>query len=97
MPDRRSLLHWTLIVLLGIASLVLLLCWGLYAAGARHLPDALPAASWHADTGLRHQFLAAEDIDPGATPRLNPVTAWLHADAAPDNIADAPPAQRASG
>lgn len=78
MPDRHARLRWALTALLSLAGLVVLACWGLYAAGAHPLPDALPPSAWRADPMLRRQYLAANGIAPANVPRLNPVSVWYY-------------------
>jgi hypothetical protein len=61
---------------LALAALYAAMCFGLYAAGARHLPATLAPNPYRAPAAIRAQFLAAEAPTARSLPRLNPLT-WL--------------------
>ena len=76
MAVRSSALRWLLAIPLALLLLYTLLCMGAYLAWARHLPDRIEPATWHAPPGLRAQLMRVEaDMSPGDTvPRLDPLT-----------------------
>ena len=82
-PHHRLLPRWAawplkglIAVLITAVCLALIFCETLYAAGARHLPDALPPTTWQADAALRRQFLLVEIGNTAPMPRMNPITVW---------------------
>jgi Transglycosylase len=67
---------WPLAMGLALAMSYAALCFGLYEAGARHLPASLAPNPDRAPAAIRAQYLAVEAPTADSLPRLNPLT-WL--------------------
>lgn len=69
--------HWALVVLIGLSVACIALCFGIYAWGARFVPDDIPASSYRAPDAIRDQYLAVEADGATSIRKLNPVTFWI--------------------
>lgn len=69
--------HWALVVLIGLLMTFVALCFGIYAWGARFVPDDIPASSYRASDAIRDQYLAVEANGATSLRKLNPVTFWV--------------------
>lgn len=69
--------HWALVVLIGLLMTFIALCFGIYAWGARFVPDDVPASSYRAPDAIRDQYLAVEAKGATSIRKLNPVTFWI--------------------
>lgn len=70
--------HWALIAIIGLLMTFIALCFGIYAWGARFVPDDIPASSYRAPDAIRDQYLAVEADGATNIRKLNPVTFWIH-------------------
>ncbi len=70
---------WPLLLLGTLSALLLVvaLCFGVYAWGARLVPDDIPASSYRAPDSIRDQYLAVEADGATGIRKLNPVTFWI--------------------
>ena len=69
--------HWALIAIIGLLMTFIALCFGIYAWGARFVPDDIPASSYRAPDAIRDQYLAVEADGATNIRKLNPVTFWI--------------------
>ncbi len=69
--------QWALVVLIGLLVVCIALCFGIYAWGARFVPDDIPASSYRAPDSIRDQYLAVEVDRATSLRKLNPVTFWI--------------------
>ena len=69
--------HWALVVLIGLSVACIALCFGIYAWGARFVPDDIPASSYRAPDAIRDQYIAVEADGATSIRKLNPVTFWI--------------------
>jgi hypothetical protein len=69
--------QWALVVLIGLLATFVALCFGIYAWGARFVPDDIPASSYRAPDAIRDQYLAVETDGATSIRKLNPVTFWI--------------------
>ncbi len=69
--------HWTLVAIIGLLVTFVALCFGIYAWGARFVPDDIPASSYRAPDAIRDQYLAVEADGATRMRKLNPVTFWV--------------------
>ena len=69
--------HWALVVLIGLSVACIALCFGIYAWGARFVPDDIPASFYRAPDAIRDQYLAVEADGATSIRKLNPVTFWI--------------------
>lgn len=69
--------QWALVVLIGLLLTGIALCFGIYAWGARFIPDDIPASSYRAPDAIRDQYLAVEADGATSLRKLNPVTFWI--------------------
>lgn len=69
--------QWALVVLIGLLLTGIALCFGIYAWGARFIPDDIPASSYRAPDAIRDQYLAVEADGATSIRKLNPVTFWI--------------------
>ncbi len=69
--------QWALVVLIGLLLTGIALCFGIYAWGARFVPDDIPASSYRASDAIRDQYLAVEANGATSLRKLNPVTFWV--------------------
>ncbi len=77
MTVRARWLFWLLCTISALLLLVVVLCFGVYARGARFVPDDIPASSYRAPDSIRDQYLAVEADGATSLRRLNPVTFWI--------------------
>lgn len=68
---------WLLGTLSALLLLVIALCFGVYAWGARFVPDEIPASSYRAPDSIRDQYLTVEADGATGMRKLNPVTFWI--------------------
>lgn len=68
--------QWALVVLIGLLLTGIALCFGIYAWGARFVPDDITASSYRAPDAIRDQYLAVEADGATSIRKLNPVTFW---------------------
>ena len=68
---------WLLGTLSALLLLVIALCFGVYAWGARFVPDEIPASSYRAPDSIRDQYLTVEAGGATGMRKLNPVTFWI--------------------
>lgn len=71
---------WPFLLLGTLSALLLLvvaLCFGVYAWGARLVPDDIPTSSYRAPDSIRDQYLAVEAEGATSMRKLNPVTFWI--------------------
>ena len=68
---------WLLGTLSALLLLIMALCFGIYAWGARFVPDGIPASSYRAPDSIRDQYLAVEADGAASMRKLNPVTFWI--------------------
>ena len=69
--------HWALVAIIGLLMTFIALCFGIYAWGARFVPDDIPASSYRAPDAIRDQYLAVEADGATNIRKLNPVTFWI--------------------
>lgn len=69
--------HWALVAIIGLLMTFIALCFGIYAWGARFVPDDIPASSYRAPDAIRDQYLAVEAQGATSIRKLNPVTFWI--------------------
>jgi Transglycosylase len=69
--------QWALVALIGLLATFVALCFGIYAWGARFVPDDIPASSYRAPDAIRDQYLAVEADGATSIRKLNPVTFWI--------------------
>lgn len=77
MTVRARWLIWPLRTISALLLLVVVLCFGVYAWGARFIPDDIPASSYRAPASIRDQYLAVEANGATGIRKLNPVTFWI--------------------
>jgi Transglycosylase len=77
MTVRARWLVWLLRTISALLLLVVVLCFGVYAWGARFIPDDIPASSYRAPVSIRDQYLAVEADGATGIRKLNPVTFWI--------------------
>lgn len=69
--------HWALVAIIGLLMTFIALCFGIYAWGARFVPDDIPASSYRAPDAIRDRYLAVEADGATSIRKLNPVTFWI--------------------
>lgn len=77
MSARLRWPQWALVVLIGLLLTFIALCFGIYAWGARFVPDDIPASSYRAPDAIRDRYLAVEADGATSIRKLNPVTFWI--------------------
>ena len=77
MSARLRWPQWALVVLIGLLLTGIALCFGIYAWGARFVPDHIPASSYRAPDAIRDRYLAVEAQGATSIRKLNPVTFWI--------------------
>ncbi|MES2669351.1 MAG: transglycosylase domain-containing protein [Pseudomonadota bacterium] len=77
MTARARWLVWPLRTISVLLLLVVVLCFGAYAWGARLIPDDIPASSYCTPDAIRDQYLAVEANGATGIRKLNPVTFWI--------------------
>lgn len=86
--------HWALVVLFGLLLTGIALCFGIYAWGARFVPDDIPASSYNAPDAIRDQYLAVEANGATSLRKLNPVTFWINHLMSTRQLPAPPPAEQ---
>jgi len=84
---------WLLGTLSALLLLVVALCFGVYAWGARFVPDKIPASSYRAPDSIRDQYLAVEADGATGMRKLNPVTFWIDFFMSTRQYPEPPPAE----
>lgn len=74
---RARWLFWLLRAISALLLLVVVLCFGVYAWGARFVPDDIPASSYRTPDSIREQYLAVEADGATGMRKLDPVTFWI--------------------